>query len=149
MIDQVIAASVGRPTVIITDLLNMSPEAIYESTVYQELVSEIDNSALHAIAGMRPYLDEQLPPLVETYKQKYQMDEFPLTGLMLCNWVLGFANMTYALPQLLKLHENVSRDVMREVLPEIMDILEGAPDGVDVWKKTFAIFVIPLVSYEA
>ena len=149
MLNRILAEAIGHPTNTVTQLLKTPARRLYDDPVYKQLVTEIDNTTLQVVGGMRPYLDKELPTIVEKYKKKYNMTHFPLDSMMLCNWVLGFANMTLALPLLLEKHTDVSRQVMRDALPDLLHILDKAPEGSHVWKKTFAILVIPLVTYEA
>ncbi|GAB5493871.1 MAG: hypothetical protein Phog2KO_40860 [Phototrophicaceae bacterium] len=148
MVTALIADLTGYSVETIEDIMHDSPRYVYDNHIYQDLFKSIEVDVLvKTISEIRHYLDEQLPSIIEVYKQKYDLDEFPLTGYMLCNWVMAFINMPIALPRLIKIHDDVSKEVMRDVLPDIINILEDAPVASAVWQKAIGIFVLPMISH--
>lgn len=147
MASDVIARSTGRPLEVIQTLLRSKPDTLYTNNMYVDMLNEIDVKLLQSTMSLtRHHLDSELPPLVETYKQKYQLSEFPLTGYMVCNWVVGYLDSRQHLPDLLHTHKAVPVHIMTDALPEVLDILGNAPAQGELWQYAFSTMVIPLLA---
>lgn len=147
MIHNTISQATSRTPEVISNLMELRPREIYQADIYINMLEDIDVAALKlSMSSTRAHLDDELPPLVEAYKEKYNMTEFPLTGYMVCNWVVGYLSVQQNLPDLIEKHTTVSRGIMGEALPEILEILARTPMNNEEWVKAFATLVIPLMA---
>ncbi|MGJ3239803.1 MAG: hypothetical protein ACFE0Q_13920 [Anaerolineae bacterium] len=144
MIDQLLAGYLGKPEADISALRQKSVQELKNDSVYQKMIDDLDMELLNTtMARTREYMDNHLPPLVEHYKQKYSLETFPITGYMVCNWVMAYIKAPHTLHNLQTTHNNVPQSIIIEVLPEVLEILGNAEAG-KTWQKAFSTIVIPL-----
>lgn len=147
MLVNLLAKYIGIAEQDVTHLLSESPMEVHRDPRYKALVDKIDFDTLsESMVSSRRYMDEHLKPLVAFYSEKHNLEEFPLSGYMVCNWVVAYMKQPTALPNLLKTHTSVSRGVMLDVLPDVLDLLGDVPQHSKDWQQAFSIVVIPLIA---
>jgi hypothetical protein len=143
MLADLYAKYVGLAADEIERLLAMPAEAIYQDKGYQSLVTGLDVSLLHDTARhVREAYDQGLPDL----KARYGLAGTVMSGFTLCNWVLGYLNYPTKLSDLLGQHERIPTKTMTDMLPELVDLLEGVPEGRQEWERALLIITLPLLA---
>jgi imidazolonepropionase-like amidohydrolase len=120
----------------------LPPEAIYQDTAYRALVAQLDASELDRTADYtRQAYDAGLTPI----KERYNLQDTIMSGYTLSNWVLGYLMNREMIPQLLDQHATIPPDVIRAILPELLDLLEDIPEGREEWQRALVALTIPLM----
>lgn len=65
---------------------------------------------------------------------------------MVCNWVMAYVKTPDTLPELLNTHTNVPVEIMRDALPDILEMLGNVPENAEHWQQAFSTVVIPLIA---
>jgi hypothetical protein len=143
MVADLYAKYAGLPADETERLLAMPAEAIYRDRSYQSLVTSLDADVLHDTAQfVREAYDKGLPHL----KARYGLAGTVMSGFTLCNWVLGYLNYPAKLSDLLGQHERIPVKTMTDMLPELVDLLEGVPEGRQEWERALLIMTLPLLA---
>lgn len=146
MLAQILAPYLELNPRVVDNLLRKSGRGIQADPMYQDLVASLDRDALNSsMVDTRLYMDRQLPPFVQKVKKEQHIEEFPLDGFMVSNWIIGYLHTPQRLPDLLNKHRQVPKDVMQYVLPHVLEMLGGTPKYSAEWQKAFATIAIPLV----
>lgn len=132
----------GIPVSDLQSLFALAPIDIYQNGRYQELVSQIDQKALEqTLSFVRVIYDEYLPEI----KDRYQLQRTVMSGYTLGSWLLGYISFPDKMVDLLDRHRKVPPQVIREVLPELLDLLETIPEGAAAWQRAMVIVALPLM----
>jgi hypothetical protein len=143
MLADLYAHYAGLPADETERLLAMPAETIYRDAAYQSLVTGLDETLLHDTAQfVREAYDQGLPDL----KARYGLAGTVMSGFTLCNWVLGYLNYPTKLSDLLGQHERIPVKTMTDMLPELVDLLEGVPEGRQEWERALLIITLPLLA---
>jgi hypothetical protein len=143
MLADLYANYAGLPADETERLLAMPAEAIYQDGGYLSRVTGLDVSLLHNTARfVREAYDKGLPDL----KARYGLAGTVMSGFTLCNWVLGYLNYPTKLSDLLGQHERIPVKTMTDMLPELVDLLEGVPEGRQEWERALLIITLPLLA---
>ena len=146
LVDQ-LSQCTGVSVAIISKLLAMKSLEVHEQPEYTALIKKLDARVLElTLRDARQVLDAELPAVVERYTQKYKLDNFPLSGYMVGNWVMGYLNNPEHLPNLIRIHQAFPKNVMIEVVPEVLQILGKMEKGRAAWQQAFATLVLPLIA---
>jgi len=123
-------------------LLSMPPAEIYADKFYQDLVIQLDPRLLQKTSDYAySAYDEHLPSL----KEEYGWLNTLMGGYTLCNWVLGFLMYPETLPDLLPHHARIPNDVVAEVLPKLVALLDTMPQGREEWQRALVVLSLPLL----
>ncbi|MCB9450564.1 MAG: hypothetical protein H6672_03950 [Anaerolineaceae bacterium] len=132
----------GVPAQDLKNLLALAPQEIYQSAMYHELVRQIDQKELEqTLASVRVIYDEHLPEI----KDRFQLQRTIMSGYTLGSWLLGYIAFPDKMVDLLDRHQNIPPQVIREVLPELLDLLETIPEGAAAWQQAMVIVALPLM----
>jgi hypothetical protein len=146
LIDE-LSQHIGVPVTTISKLLALKSLEVHEQADYKALVKQLNPQALEAtLRDARHVLDANLPAVVERYTKKYKLDNFPLSGYMVSNWVMGYLNNPEHLPNLIRIHQAFTKNVMIEVVPEVLQILGKMDKGREAWQRAFATLVLPMIA---
>ncbi len=124
--------------------LAMPATAIYDDPAYQALIHQIDNAALERTQPqVRAVYETGLPPI----KAKFQLQDTIMSGYTLSNWVLGFLMYPDRARDILGHHARIAPEVVYDVLPELVDLLDDSADcDCTEWKRALLIFSLPLLA---
>lgn len=146
MLVNTLSQHLGASPAQIEQLLRYSGHRIQSDPTYLRLLDQVDSEKLgSSMVETRLYMDRVLPELVTVYKRRYELESFPLDGFMVSNWIVGYLHTPERLSDLLLRHTDIRKDVMQAALPEILDLLGGAPQHPGAWQRAFATIAIPLI----
>lgn len=123
-------------------LLSLHPEAIYQDTVYQGWIANLDTKLLsRELPHARAAYDSGL----NLIKHKYNLTGTIMSGHTLCNWVLGFLMYPSKLRDMIEHHAAVPVESVAAALPELIALLDDIPSGREEWQRALVIFTLPLL----
>lgn len=140
---QAIAGYMGLTVKDVDQLLALSPAAVYDDPIYQEVVASLDPTLLRTTLGqVRDIYAAGLDPI----KEKYGLSDTIMSGFTLGNWVLGFLTSPNHLNDMLERHANIPPQAIEDALPELVDLLEDLDDGRAEWQRVLVTFSLPLIA---
>lgn len=133
----------GIPVKQLQYLLSLSPAKMYQDSVYQNLVRQLNAEMLQdTLVSVRETYDKHLP----TIKRQYNLRNTTMSGFTLANWIIGFLSYPDRLPDLLERHVNVPPSVIADVAPDLLAVLGEVPRGGAEWQRALTVFILPLLA---
>jgi hypothetical protein len=143
MLAQVLAPYINVPPQTVERLLSLTPAEIYADESYQGMVAQLNANSLQKTSDYAyAVYDEQLPAL----KAQYGLLDTLMGGYTLCNWVLGFLMYPETLPDMVGRHTRIPTDVVAEVLPKLVTMLDTMPQGRAEWQRALVVLSLPLLA---
>lgn len=132
----------GIPVDELEYFLSLSPAEIYQDAHYKALVSQINGLELeNSLSAIRTAYDEHLPAIKDRHHLRYTL----MSGYTLSSWILGYISFPDTMSDLLDRHKKVPAQIVKTVLPELLDLLGTVPEGAAEWQRALIIVSIPLM----
>lgn len=146
MIEQTLSHYIKVQPAQIVRLLNMTAAAIYADDEYKGWIASLNPDVLHdSLPHARSAYELSLPRFTKVLKEKYGLSNTPMSAFTLGNWLVGFLRYPESIADMPSLHQRVPVEAFREMLPDMLKILDNVPDG-DQWQKAMALMALPMMA---
>ncbi|MCU0463768.1 MAG: hypothetical protein MUF38_04280 [Anaerolineae bacterium] len=147
MLEDTLAHYIGANKDQINRLTRMKQSQVYSDPTYQAWVQQMDAGALHeTLAHARAAYEEHLPQFAAILSTRYGMSNTPMSSFTLGNWLVGFLQYPDSISNLSKMHQRIPQEAFREMLPEMIQMLDDLPTGREGWQRALALMALPLVA---
>jgi|GEM_PF-1787379 len=147
MLEDTLAQYIGIPTTSVSRIIKMQQTKIYEDKDYKEWINKLDSTSLHnTLPHARSAYDKHLPDFVQILQTRYGMKDTPMSAYTLGNWLVGFLQYPSALANLAEMHNRIPQRAFREMLPQLISMLDEMPAGRADWQRALSLLALPLLA---
>lgn len=147
MIAQALAQYIGVPKAKIERLLALTQEKIYQDAEYQAWINTLNIEQLNKFLPLaRAAYEKHLPTFTEHLHTQYNLSNTPMSAFTLGNWLVGFLQYPSQISELSRMHRRLPPQAVREMLPEMIAMLDDMPEGRAEWQRAFALMALPLAA---
>lgn len=147
MLSETLARTIDISPREIERLMTLTRKDVYHDQGYLSLVGKLDVALLHST------LDEAcsamgagLPALNEALVTQYGLEGEPLSVYTLGYWLVNFLRSPDSLDRLVHIHSRLPAEAVREILPQLLDALEGMSAGRVEWQRALTLLSLPLAA---
>jgi hypothetical protein len=147
MIETTLSNYIGVPSDKIARLLKMKQQAVYADPEYQAWINRLDANRLHqTLPHARAAYEKHLPHFIEILHTRFGMSNTPMSAFTLGNWLVGFLQHPEAIGDLSRMHSRIPSEAFRQMLPDMIEMLNDMPQGRAEWQNALALMALPLVA---
>jgi len=142
-----IATTVGLPEATIKRLMGLAPADLLQDPEYLDLLHELDRELLEETLPMaRSAYEEGLPAFSASLNARYGLADTPMSAYTLGNWVVGALQYPDHTSQILKMHDRVPGEAVRNGLEDLLGMLSTMPKGSREWQRALCALSLPLMA---
>jgi hypothetical protein len=147
MLAHLLADYIGITSPAVERLLRMRPSDIYQDPMYKKLVESLDREYIRStLRDAHKAYKMGLPQFMEDLSSIHRFSDTPMSAYTLSNCLVAYLDAPEHMADFLDRHNHIPKDLMRDGLPHLIQMLSQMPQGCNEWQRAMAIISIPLVA---
>lgn len=136
----------GIPQGLIDGWRHLSADAIVRDPDYMGYVRSIDRVQLEAtFYEMRKTYQQTLGHFQHMLTRRYGIQSAPMFSEILGAWIMNAIDQPNYLEHIIRRHNRIPREIIRESLPMLLEMLSTNPDERNEWQRAVTILTLPML----
>jgi hypothetical protein len=137
----------GVPRETVERMTSMPAATLAKDAEYLALLKTLNISKLEStLQAARDAVESGLPAFIPKFYERTGWDRTPMSSYTLGNWLVGFLEYPEQMPMFIDLHGRLPRDQIRDLIPELISVLDNMGDGGPEWQKAMALMSFALAT---